>query len=76
MIPIEQTPTGMLIFLNCGCSAWRGISHPTGAAALVEVIQPCKAHEHDHVRFRAVPKGEAISPWVRTPLHLDPARAR
>ena len=76
MIPIEQISTGTLVFLSCGCSAWRLISHPTGAAALVQVIDPCHAHGDEDVRFRAVPKGETVRPWVRTPVHLDPIQAQ
>ena len=69
MIPIEQTPTGMLVFLRCGCAALRLLTHPTGAAALVTVQQACDTHSGDHVR--SVPRGEMVSPFVRTPVSLD-----
>jgi hypothetical protein len=68
MTSIENTYPGMLLFLSCGCTAWRHISHPTGSAALVEVIQPCKEHTKDRIRFRGVSKGEVVSLWVKTPV--------
>ena len=47
MLTIEQTSLGMLVFLECGCAALRGIAHPTGAAALVRVVRPCETHAGD-----------------------------
>jgi hypothetical protein len=76
MIPIENSSTGMLVFLSCGCAAWRHMSHPTGGAALVAIIQPCEAHAHERIRIRAVLKGETVHPWVRQSVHIDPVRAR
>jgi hypothetical protein len=58
------------------CATRRFISHPTGAAAMIEMIQPCAVHATEKTRFRAIPKGETVSTWVRTPAHLDPIRAR
>ena len=77
MTPIEQTSDGMLVFLNCGCAAVRGRSHPTGAAVLVHVTQPCEEHlGYDEniggVRIRSVPKGHLVSPYVRTPVKIPP----
>ena len=67
MIPIEQTDSGMLIFLKCGCAAWRLRAHPTGAAFLVHIwSQACDAHSNGETqRIWAVPKGELVSPFVR-----------
>ncbi len=76
MVPIEQVSHGTLIFLACGCAARRGITHPTGAAALIEIVQPCAEHRQDHARFRAVARGEEVHLWVRHPAQLEPLRAR
>jgi hypothetical protein len=76
MTPIEQTKDGALMFLACGCSAWRLLAHPTGAAVGVQVVQPCQAHATDVGRFRSVKKGELVSPFTRTPATLDPIRAQ
>jgi hypothetical protein len=75
MIPIEHTSRGMVVFLGCGCAAFRELNHPTGEAALVRIIKPCETHANEGVRYKAaVRKGETVSPWVRTPVHLDPIR--
>lgn len=68
MMPIEQTTNGTLIFLRCGCSAWRLLGHPTGSAFLVNVIQPaCDAHtDGGPERVWAIKKGELVSPFTRT----------
>jgi hypothetical protein len=65
MMPIEQVQVGTLVFLECGCSAIRWMSHPTGAAALVLMEQPCDAHREDAVQVRAVTKGTLVSPFMR-----------
>ena len=52
MIPIEQTSDGMLVFLKCGCAALRGRSHPTGAAVLVLITQPCDEHCRRDLRIQ------------------------
>ena len=75
MIPIEQTSQGMLVFLKCGCSGLRGLTHPTGAAALVTIARPCDEHVgYDEpmggVRVRSIPRGELVSPYVRTPVEV------
>jgi hypothetical protein len=67
MVPIEQTESGMLVFLNCGCSAWRMRAHPTGAAFLVQIIErACDAHagELRELVF-SLQRGELVSPFVR-----------
>jgi hypothetical protein len=71
MVPIEQTSDGMLLFLKCGCRALRARNHPTGAAALVIVTQPCEEHVGydtplEGSLVRSVAKGEMVSPFVRT----------
>jgi hypothetical protein len=76
MIPIEQTSQGMVVFLDCGCAAWRHLTHPTGAAALVEVFHPCEAHSTDSLRFRSVLKGVMVSPFVRTLVNADSITTR
>jgi hypothetical protein len=76
MIPVEHTSTGTLVFLKCGCAGWRNVTHPTGAAALVQMIQPCKVHADERVRFLAVPKGETVRPWVQTPMPFYRVRAQ
>jgi hypothetical protein len=73
MMPIEQTSSGMLVFLKCGCAAFRQRTHPTGAAALVLITQPCDEHlghdEHvDGIRLRSIRRGELVSPFVRMPV--------
>jgi hypothetical protein len=73
MIPIEQTSDGMTVFLKCGCAALRARIHPTGAAALVLISQPCDQHVgYDEsiggALVRSIPKGELVSPYVRTLL--------
>jgi hypothetical protein len=73
---IQESLHGMLIFLSCGCAVSRDLSHPTGEAVLVAMIQPCENHRHERIRFRAVPKDEIVLPWVRTPLHIDPIQAK
>ena len=65
MQPIEAVPVGMLIFLECGCAATRGITHPTGAAALVVIRQPCETHRADRTEARAIRKGTLVSPFVK-----------
>jgi hypothetical protein len=67
MIPIEQTESGMLVFLNCGCSAWRLRAHPTGAAFLVQIIErACEAHSGGmRERVWSLLRGELVSPFVR-----------
>jgi hypothetical protein len=74
MIPIELTSRGMVVFLGCGCAAFRELNHPTGEAALVHIIKPCQEHASEGIHYRAVRKGETVSPWVRTPVQLDPIR--
>jgi len=81
MIPIEQTSDGMLVFLKCGCAGLRGMTHPTGEAALVVIKQTCFEHEGydeevDGVRVRSVPKGELVSPFVRRLLTIDSLNVR
>ena len=71
MIPIEQISNGTLIFLDCGCGACRFMGHPTGTAVLVKVFAPCEAHAAEP-EARSVPKGEMVSPFVRTAVNLKP----
>jgi hypothetical protein len=65
MRPIEQIPNGTLVFLRCGCAAMRGLTHPTGDAALVVIMRPCETHLGEAVQARSLPKGELVSPWTR-----------
>ena len=67
MVPIEQTESGMLVFLNCGCSAWRLRAHPTGAAYLVQIIErACEAHSGElRAHVFSLQRGELVSPFVR-----------
>ena len=76
MTPIEQTRDGTVMFLNCGCSVWRLLAHPTGAAVAVAVVRACDAHAADPARFRSIKKGELVSPFTRTPVTIDPIAAR
>jgi hypothetical protein len=76
MLPIEQTSMGMLVFLQCGCAAMRGLTHPTGAAVLVQVFQPCGAHAGEAEHTRSVLKGQLVSPYVRTPVEPGTIEAR
>jgi hypothetical protein len=76
MTSIERTTHGMVVFLDCGCAAWRGLTHPTGEAVLVEIIERCQSHASDRTRFRAVRKGEQVKPWVRSPVQINPVRAQ
>jgi hypothetical protein len=68
MIPIEQTDRSTLLFLKCGCAGWHLLAHPTGTAFLVKIIQQtCAAHaEGGPEHIWSVPKGELVSPFVRT----------
>jgi len=74
--PVEQTRDGAIMFLSCGCSAWRLLAHPTGAAVAVMVVRPCQAHAADPSRVRSIKKGELVSPFTRTPVRIDPIRAQ
>lgn len=74
--PIGQTSHGMIVFLDCGCAGWRHLTHPTGEAVLVEVIEPCRAHASERIRFCSVRKEATVSPWVRSLVHIDPIRAQ
>jgi len=65
MVPIEQVQVGTLIFLECGCCAIRRISHPTGAAALVSMVQQCESHGTERVEVRALRKGTLVSLFTR-----------
>jgi hypothetical protein len=65
MMPIEKTPHGSLVFLNCGCAAIRLLEHPTGAAFLVEITEACATHASETERIRAVLRGELVSPFTR-----------
>jgi len=65
MVPIEQVQVGTLIFLECGCAAIKGITHPTGAAALIVMTSPCEAHRDEKIEARALSKGTLVSPLVR-----------
>ena len=76
MIPIEQTRDGSMMFLACGCSAWRLLPHPTGAAVAVTLVRPCNAHAGDPRRLRSVKKGELVSAFTRTPVPIDPIAPR
>ena len=76
MIPVGQTFTGTLVFLNCGCAGWRHLTHPTGAAVLVGIVRRCQAHADEAIEFRAVPASEPVKPWVQVPTQLEPLRAR
>jgi hypothetical protein len=68
MIAIEDTVPETVIFLECGCCVRRFINHPTGKAALVEIIQRCETHAGETERLRAIPSGAMVSQWVRTPV--------
>ena len=72
MTPIEHTRDGTMLFLKCGCSAWRLLAHPTGAAVAVALVRPCEAHAADRSRLRSVKRGELVSPFTRTPVTLTP----
>jgi hypothetical protein len=76
MTPIEQTKDGALLFLGCGCLAWRVLLHPTGAAVAVSVVRACEAHAGASSQFRSIARGELVSPFTRTPALLDPIRPR
>ena len=76
MIPIEQTRDGALLFLGCGCSGWRLLAHPTGAAVAVTLVRPCEAHADATGRLRSVKKGELVSQFTRTPVQIDPIAPR
>ena len=76
MVPVEQTRDGTIMFLGCGCSAWRLLAHPTGAAVAVAVIQPCDTHVTNSGRFRSVSRGELVHAFTRTPVTLDPIQPR
>ena len=71
MIPIEQTSQGIVVFLKCGCAAIRLRTHPTGEAAAVSVQRPCDEHALAGSKLRFVPKGELVSPYVRTLLDFE-----
>ena len=71
MIPIEHTRDGSIVFLGCGCSGWRLLAHPTGAAVAVAVVRTCDGHADDTSRFRSVKRGELVSPFTRTPAAID-----
>jgi hypothetical protein len=67
MIPIERADRGMVVFLKCGCAAWRMMAHPTGAAFLVNIIERrCDFHTSVPERIWSIAKGELVSPFVRT----------
>jgi hypothetical protein len=70
MIPIEQTSMGMVVFLECGCAAVKWITHPTGLAALVRVLQRCETHHRDTEEIRSVRRGTPVNPYART--SIDP----
>ena len=81
MVSIEQTSSGMLVFLKCGCAAFRWVTHPTGAAALVLITQPCDEHigfdvPIDGAHVRSISKGELVSPFVRMPLTSESLTTR
>jgi len=64
MIPIEQTRYGTILFLNCGCSGWRLLPHPSGAAVGVVVMRPCEAHADAQSMFRpSRPSGPSWACW-------------
>ena len=66
MTPIEKTQHGMLLFLKCGCAAFRLLEHPTGAAFLVKIQQACQSHPADGPEgIRAVLRGELVSPFTK-----------
>jgi hypothetical protein len=65
MVPIEQVQVGMLIFLECGCSATRWMTHPTGAATLIVMHSTCDAHRDEKIEARALSRGTLVSPLVR-----------
>ena len=74
MIPIEQASTGMVVFLECGCAAARWITHRTGAAALVRILQPCDTNRG--ITDLSVSRGTLVSPYVRKPVGLDERQHR
>jgi hypothetical protein len=63
MTPIEQAHDWTLLFLECGCAGYRLRSHPTGAAFLVKVYQPCVEHRSETTSMWSIPKGELVSPF-------------
>ena len=67
LVPIEQTDTGMLLFLKCGCAGWRFRAHPTGLAFLVRIIEPvCMTHMACGPEgIWSIRKGELVSRFVR-----------
>lgn len=70
MTPIKETVPGTLVFLECGCAAWHCMTHPTGKALLVEIIQSCAKHAQEPEHIRAVKTGETVRPWTRTPANV------
>jgi len=71
MIPIEQTPQSVLVFLECGCKVLRQQNHPSGTAILVQVLEPCSPeHQGGRWRLRSVPSGTLASPFVQHPIQL------
>ena len=70
MTPTKETVPGTLVFLECGCSAWHWMTHPTGKALLVEIIQSCAAHARESAHIRAVRTDETVRPWTRTPVSI------
>ena len=69
MLPIEQVPVGTLIFLECGCAATRGMTHPTGEAALVVIREACETHRDERIEAQAIRKGTLVSPFARPSLN-------
>ena len=64
----ETAPARTLIFLNCGCAAYKVLAHPTGEAFLVEVWQQCETHGAQRERLWVVRKRESLRQFCRTEL--------
>ena len=63
---IERAHDGTLLFLKCGCAAYRVTAHPTGAAFLVQIQQPCDSHASTAEQIWSILKGELVSEFTRS----------
>ena len=63
MIPAGEVQAGTLVFLECGCSGYRGVSRIEGPAFVV-VQRPCESHADEGPgQIRRLQYWELVSPF-------------
>ena len=65
LTPAHEALPGTFLFLECGCSGWRGVNPPDGPILMV-VEKPCAEHEaKGRPQLRTLEPWELVSPLTK-----------